>query len=199
MHNKKLAAGCIAALLFLSGCMIYKPAFNGKVMDTETKEPIEGAVVVAVYNKSTMGLGAGSVSGIVNVREALTDKGGMFQIPSYTTIIQPFSWATSATFIIFKPGYGSFPNYRIKPSMELSNPAIEIFFSEEIGKEVEMIVGDGWWEKYKDKVTFGIVELPKLKTREERLKATPSHLTDESKTPILNRLIDEEDHNLGLK
>ena len=117
--------------------MVYhKPAFKGKVIDAETKEPIEGAVVVAVYNKATIGLGAGTLSSVINVREALTDKDGMFRIPSYTTMIQPFSWEISATFIIFKPGYGSFPNYRVKPPMELSNPAIEIFFSsnKEIGK-----------------------------------------------------------------
>ena len=151
--------------------MIYhKPAFKGKVIDAETKEPIEGAVVVVVYNKSTMGLGAGTVSSVINVREALTDKEGMFRIPSYTTVVQPFSWEISATFIIFKPGYGSFPNYRVSPTMKLSNPGIEQFFSEnEVGKEGELLEGGAWWKNFK--VTFGLVELPKLKTREEREKA----------------------------
>ena len=31
----------------------HKPEFKGKVIDAETKEPIEGAVVVVVYNKIT--------------------------------------------------------------------------------------------------------------------------------------------------
>lgn len=176
--------------------MVYhKSAFNGKVIEAETKEPIEGAVVVAVYNKATIGLGAGTLSSVINVREALTDKDGMFRIPSYTTMIQPFSWEISATFIIFKPGYGSFPNYRVKPPMELSNPAIEIFFSsnKEIGKEGELVEGEEWWKKYK--VTFGIVELPKLKTREERRKAKPApegEKSDWKKQKQLIKLIREE-------
>lgn len=148
--------------------MVYhKPAFKGKIIDAETKEPIEGAVVVAMYNKSTIGLGAGTLSSIINVREAMTDKDGMFRIPSYTTVIQPFSWEISATFIIFKPGYGSFPNYHVSPPKLGVNP--EVFFSTgKIGEE-----GETGWEEFGrlTKVTFGIVELPKLKTREEREKA----------------------------
>lgn len=187
--------------------MVYhKPEFKGKVIDAETKEPIEGAVVVAVYEKKSIGI-AESYSVVINVKEVLTDKNGEFNIPSYTTIIQPLSWEYDVDFIIFKPSYGSFPNWRIQPpkgmqTQKATPTSFEDFFSSDYGMEKEL-----WWsEPYKIgaaykkiKVTFGIVELPLLKTREERLRATPSHLTDESTTPILNRLIDEEDHNLGLK
>lgn len=183
--------------------MIYhKPEFKGKVMDAETKEPIEGAVVVAVYNKSTIGLGAGTISSVIEVKESLTDNEGMFQIPTYTTIIQPFSWEISATFIIFKSGYGSFPNYRTSPSIKLSNPALEQFFSGEVGKE-----GVVRWHGELDKVTFGIVELPKLKTREERLKSRPSPVEDSEHKTIwywkkqkqFIRLLNEELSASGLK
>ena len=34
----------------------HKPEFHGKVIDAETKEPIEGAVVVAVYEKKSIGI-----------------------------------------------------------------------------------------------------------------------------------------------
>ena len=185
---------------------LHKPAFKGKVIDAETKEPIEGAVVVAVYNKSTMGLGAGTVSSVINVREALTDKEGMFRIPSYTTVVQPFSWEISATFIIFKPGYGSFPNYRVSPTMKLSNPGIEQFFSEnEVGKEGELLEGGAWWKNFK--LTFGLVELPKLKTREERRLSMPSPEEGSGheqswyrkKQKQFIRLLNEENKNLGLK
>ena len=98
---------------YAGGWLIYhKPEFKGKVIDSETKQPIEGAVVVAIYyKKSMMGI-VESYSVIMNVKETLTDKNGEFYIPSYTTVIQPLSWESKATFIIFKPGYGSFPkNY----------------------------------------------------------------------------------------
>lgn len=148
--------------------MVYhKPAFKGKVIDAETKEPIEGAVVVVIYEKYPIisGPGGGSAS-IMNIKEFLTDKNGEFYAPSYTTIIQPFSIEAYASFIIFKPGYGSFPWHRVSPPMELSLDAIMEFFSRETGTE-----GEIGWDYKKDKkikVVFGIVELPKLKTREGR-------------------------------
>jgi hypothetical protein len=155
----------------LTGCY-HKPEFKGQVIDAENKQPIEGAVVVAVYSKMTMGIPE-HYSSIINVRETLTDKEGKFRIPSYTTIIQPFSWGMSwgerANFIIFKPGYGSFPNRNVYP-FGLSLPDQEIFFSAGIGAErlLSAYDADG---KYGEKMLkMGIVELPKLKTREEMIK-----------------------------
>jgi hypothetical protein len=183
--------------------MIYhKPAFKGKVIDAETKEPIEGAVVVAVYSKTSyLGI-VESYSVAIDVKETLTDKNGEFYLPSYTTIIHPFSSEDMANFIIFKSGYGSFPNYRITPPMKLSLPAIEEFFSNKTGTEGEI----GWDYKtsQKIKVTFGTVELPKLNTREERLDAKRSAdifgLTITAKDlPILYKIISEENKDLGLK
>lgn len=152
----------------------HKPAFNGKVIDAETKKPIEGAVVVVTYSKETIGVPE-HYSSIIEVKEALTDKSGEFYIPSYTTIIQPLSAEDAVSFIIFKPGYGSFPNWRIYPPMRLSLPALEDFFSGDIG-----VKGEVAWDFEKEKVTFGIVELPKLKTREERVKAKPAPVGEPS-------------------
>ncbi len=95
--------------LVMSGCMFYHaPTFKGTLLDVDTKQPIEGAVVVAQYEKETMNIfGGGSGNTIINVREALTDRDGKFRIPSYTTVIDPFSWQSDMMFIIFKPGYVS--------------------------------------------------------------------------------------------
>lgn len=195
--------------------MVYhKPAFKGKVIDAETKEPIAGAVVVVVYDKATMGLGAGALSSIINVREVLTDKEGMFRISSYTTIIQPFSVEDEAVFIIFKPGYGSFPHLRVSPpKLVLTNEpgdtsylTFEEFFSREVGTLKEFWASEPWKKEEKPpkkiKVAFGIVELPKLKTREERSRNIPSLPTvldflEKQKNLIL--LINEEEEILGLQ
>lgn len=177
--------------------MVYhKPAFQGKVIDAETKKPIEGAVVVAVYKKYPIisGPGGGSES-IMDIKEILTDAKGEFYFPSYTTVIQPFSIEGSADFIIFKPGYGSFPDGRIYPPMRLSLPALEDFFSGKVGTEGEVA-----WDFEKERVTFGIVELPKLKTREERINSLPSIAGLPSrKMQNLIRLFNEEAVSLGLK
>ena len=180
----------------------HKPAFKGKVIDAETKEPIEGAVVVVVYHKTSMGI-AESYSVTINVKEALTDKNGEFYIPSYTTLIQPLSWENMANFIIFKPGYGNFPVYQRTPS-GIKPKDEEIFFSRETGKEGELemwIDGEKQPELKTIKVTFGVVELPKLKTREEREKALsipnlPLEFTC-YKIKNLVRLLGEEYVNLG--
>src|SRR3989338_7708901 len=89
-----------------AGWLIYhKPEFKGKVIDAETKEPIEGAVVVVVYNKHTLISGpGGGHSSVIKVKETLTDKKGEFYFPSYTTLIQPNSIEDNAEFIIYKPG-----------------------------------------------------------------------------------------------
>ena len=166
--------------------MVYhKPAFNGKVIDAETKEPIEGAVVVAIYKKYPIisGPGGGSQS-IMDIKEILTDAKGEFYFSSYTTVIQPFSIEGSATFIIFKPGYGSFPDGRIYPPKLMlskvpygnhdygySDMTFEEFFSDEVGRAKE-VWGREFFKQMEKPINInlamGIVELPKLKTREER-------------------------------
>ncbi len=183
-----------------AGWLIYhKPAFQGKVIDAETKKPIEGAVIVAVYNKTTVGLGAGNISSIISVRETLTDKDGTFLIPSYTTIIQPFSWEDSASFIIFKPGYGNFPDKRVYPP-GLSLPDQEKFFSMGVGAELYMETQVGLEFKVATLKT-GIVELPKLRTKEERWHASFVGVAgySEKELPLLYKARSEEDKALGIK
>ncbi|MBI5674216.1 MAG: carboxypeptidase regulatory-like domain-containing protein [Nitrospirae bacterium] len=176
----------------------HKPEFKGQVINAETKQPIDGAVVVAVYNKATMGVGAGSMSSVINIRETLTDKDGMFRIPSYTTLIQPFSWEISASFIIFKPGYGTFPKQHKYPP-GLSLPDQEIFFSAGVGAERSLKAYVGW--RYEDKILkTGIVELPKLKTWIERIESHESAYIDgdipDSKIPKFRLILKEEDNYL---
>ena len=168
--------------------MVYhKPEFKGKVIDAETKEPIEGAVVVVVYSRRAIRIAPHAVSETVNVKEALTDKDGNFHISSYTTLIDPLSSESAATFIIFKPGY-----------LSISGINLEDCFSGGVCKEAEL----PWLynQQLKYKIASGIVELPKLKTREERIKAsmvgvTGYHAKD---LPLLYKTVNEEERYLGI-
>lgn len=84
----------------------HKPKFQGTVIDAETKEPIEGAVVVVIYNEGIFGF-AESITKFLDVKEAVTDQKGEFYIPSYTTLtINPLSIASEMWVNIFKSGYG---------------------------------------------------------------------------------------------
>ena len=192
---------------YAGGWLIYsKPEFKGKVIDAETKEPIEGAVVVAVYSKQAIRIAPESVGITINVKETLTDKNGNFHIPSYTTIIDPFSWSKEVTLIIFKPSYGSFPHGRVYPPKGMET-RYEEFFSGEIGEVKEVWITEPWKvgaDHKKEKVTFGIVELPQLKTREERLKAKNSADIfgadfSTKELPLLYKAISEENKNLVIQ
>jgi hypothetical protein len=176
-----------------SWLLYHKPEFKGRVIDAETKAPINGAVVVATYYKSTMGV-PHHYSSIINVQETLTDQNGEFSIPSYTTLIQPLSMSSFVHFIIYKPGYGNFPQQHVSPPKK--GVRSEDFFSGDYGNN-----GEVSWQDKKIKVTFGIVELPKLFTKEERLRAIPGRPSDTTSKvlPLLYEAINGERKYFGLE
>ena len=185
--------------------VFHKPAFRGKVIDAETKGSIEGAVVVAVYKThSIIGTPAGGWSSVIKVKETLTDKSGEFSFPSYTTVMNPNATDYYTDFIIYRPGYGSFPNHRISPPRSLSRDTEENFFSaDNFGKQGDVRIAIGKNRGDKRRVTYGVVELPQLsmKTRDERRKALPggypTDLTSEN-APLLYKSINDERRKLGL-
>jgi len=95
-----------------SGRIVFiEDGFKGKVIDTETLEPIEGAVVVALYRVSVYGF-IKSDSHTTDIRETLTDSNGEFTIPrNIFFYLWPLSSGDKTRFIIFKPGYGAYPGH----------------------------------------------------------------------------------------
>jgi hypothetical protein len=190
MKPKRIVILAVIITVFMAtfakaGWLVYhEPEFKGTILDVDTKQPIEGAVVVAVYKKASMGLGAGSSSSIINVRETLTDKEGNFRISSYTTLILPFSWQIPMSLIVFKPGYGS------------AEVGGWHFTGEELKEE--QVRGWSWTKELKYRLRGrGIVELPKLRTREERRQARmdadiAGAEIQEKELPLLYRLISGE-------
>jgi hypothetical protein len=172
------------------------------MIDSETKEPIEGVVVVAVYWEGySFCLNPGGCnSSIAGVTETLTDKKGEFHIRPYITWMGLFGEIGKVDFIIYKPGYASYSTRgmvrRLFP-LEAIHP--EDFFSKEIGTKGTvthpLLMGypanDTWTII---DMTFGIVEMPRLKSREERLQALPSTPVDYGAydMPLLYKAINEE-------
>jgi len=126
------------------------------------------------------------------VKETLTDKQGKFYFPSYTTLVQPFAKEGRARFIIYRAGYGSYPRRQISPPYFVDG---QHFFSQELGAEGEIS-----WESRTITVTFGLVELPRLNTRKERLRAIPGTPGDlgSRRLPLLYKAFNEERKRFGL-
>jgi len=91
---------------------VYGP-YMGKVVDAETGEPIEGAVVFLLFMTWT-GTFAGSTSTPADTAETLTDKNGEFYIPAQRITLWRYGhgWAENCLVKIFKPGYGVFPDHK---------------------------------------------------------------------------------------
>lgn len=154
--------------------------YRGQVLDAETKQPIEGAVVVAVWTKRYLGLVHSPVV-FEAAKETLTDGNGEFVIPGYTlTSIFGYFGVQPPEITIFKPGYGDFPWRQVYPPPKQSDQQL--------------------LEPFK---TYGRVELPKLHRREERLQVISSvtHFPEilDKNLANLRRLISAEEMNLGFR
>lgn len=175
------------------------PEFRGRVIDAETKQPIEGAVAVVLYYKrSTLSLNPGGPSShVTKARETLTNNKGEFYFPSYSEFLL-FSEGTYVDFIFFKPGYmseeGSFDTgiagVRIAPE--------KYFATDVIGKKVEMELFS--YERHKLikwSGPLGIVALERAKTREEKWKAPMVSTGDlnSKDIPLLYKAINEAEKN----
>ena len=188
-RSKYILAG-VVVLVFLIMVIHFAntKTFRGRVIDADTKEPIEGAVVVAAWYKARDTI-AGESTSLKDVKECLTDKSGKWLIRGskgrndwpipYLSLFIPY--LREPEFIIFKPGYCSWPNGfdidscrgRIKP-----------------GGTGEIMEGT-------------VIELPKLTKREDRLRteaiSEPAGEGVDDKLRELHRLLNEERRNLGLR
>lgn len=166
------ATGCFGHLIYPSD------TYRGKVIDAETKEPLAGAVVLAIWYREAPGLGGhGPAVDYHDALEALTDAQGEFTVPA-KTLLTVIGKIREPKLVIYCPGYGFFPSLQAYPQND---------------KEIRAA-----YER-----RFLQVELIKLKTREERMKVIdyPVWISDvpDEKMPNLVRLVNKEVQMLGLQ
>jgi len=186
-----------------AGFIFHKPAYHGKIIDHETKEPLEGVVVVAIYNtRDIIGGPGGPSSDDIGARETLTDENGFFALPSYTALVSPIARTERTKFIIFKPGYSSVPAgggkffpfdncLSLKPFYFPPECSLDSILSKEIGSKQEVI--QNYRTGKKITITNGIVELVKLKTWQDRSDANIINSTG-FELPLLQK-IGQEDYD----
>ncbi|MBI2882782.1 MAG: hypothetical protein HYY11_02560 [Candidatus Methylomirabilis oxyfera] len=162
------STGCFGHLVYPSD------TYQGKVIDDETKEPIAGAVILAIWYHEAPGLGGhGPAESYHDALEVLTDAQGEFTVPAKTHLTA-IGKIREPEFVIYYPGYGYYSGFQVHP----------------VGKEIEAA--------YEQR--FFHVELRKLKTREEKLRnldARPARVPIE-KMLNLTKLLNVEAINLGL-
>lgn len=185
MKIRILIAFLMSILCFNSYSFAAGP-WKGKIIDSETKEPLEGAVVLAVWDRAYR-TPAGDNTYFYNAKEALTDKDGNFEIHSYTplNLLPLISYIDEPEFTIFKPGYGNL------------QMALGKYLTGETSRKEEMELNGKIY-----RLAPGIVELPKLKTREERLNFLPSlpmYRESHKKAKNYIRLLNTERVELGLE
>jgi hypothetical protein len=174
----------LSAFLFLSvlGCGTFHPLFaaepyKGRVIDAETKQPLEGAVVLAIWETKTPGV-AGYGYSYLDSEEVLTDENGRFVVGRHPHRSLALLWVAGPRLEIFYPGYGFYPRFHFSPRGSTR-------------EHIEMME--------KQEMTF---ELPRLKTRAERLKviggAFPGLEVPRAKIPNLMRLINIESMAIGI-
>jgi len=98
----------LTMLLAIAGCY---GSMSGTVVDAETGNPIEGAVVYVEWTK-TKGIGL-SYTKTYKVAEELTDREGQFKIGA---MLGPF--VNPPTIVIYKKGYVAWRNDYIFPDLE---------------------------------------------------------------------------------
>lgn len=152
--------------------------YKGKVIDLETGEPIEGAVVAAEWTLTHR---------FCDAKETVTDKNGEFVLPKGSCFsFWPFTQMDPAHVVVFKPGYLGYPPLGASP--------------EERRARMPGVTG----HEFQNKKEYNVIKLGRPKTRMEReltLSHSESHLgNDEAlpNLPILLKLTNEESKNLGL-
>lgn len=160
-------AGIILALILLSGpgcgnqwILFYDKPINGYVVDAETGTPIEGVIVVGMWDLAQF-LGQG-FGGYAKVIEVTTDKEGRFRLPFWATF-KPWKFHSGMNeiapkIVIYKPGYKivwshkvmrlGFPNDESKTQDERNKMRAE--YSMNPAKIQKLNDEEAIWESHKE-------------------------------------------------
>ncbi|BBO73022.1 lipoprotein [Desulfosarcina widdelii] len=184
MRNHVILILLISLSLVMGACTIthkFGP-FMGKVVDAETGEPIEGAVILIVFTIESSSLG-GSVNSFADAIETLTDAQGEFKFtPKRVNYFKMnASWDDDCQVSIFKPGYGAYPGHRQAYSSWKKD-------------EQSLVIPENEY------ITYYLPKLADLKERKKnRFNIREPGAIPIEKMPNMQRLQSEERVNVGLK
>jgi hypothetical protein len=165
----------------------YRGPFEGRVIDAETRQPIQGAVVFMEWSLGTP-TAAGRVDEFYDAAEVLTDKNGYFSIEKKSSWNPWTNWMLEARGLIYKAGYGAATN--------LGTPWLRARAVSQKGRteEERRKLGPDFYFDIEFDNDLPVFLLRKLTTAEERIRNTPSTragVPHEMKTSLMKEINDE--------
>jgi hypothetical protein len=161
--------------------------WRGQVVDAETGQPIEGVVVVAVWERLSPGV-IHQARAFHDVDEVVTDAEGRFVLPERElSPPNPFVTIDGPQLTMFKGGYGLWQFRGAPPVRGPGGISARVRYHQDAMAEFGR--------------SGAIFELLVLRTKEERLKAlpmSPSALAPRSRFPKFNEAVSQERLFLGL-
>lgn len=174
-----IAVGIIFVILMISGCAYgirYDGPYSGRIIDAETGQPIEGAVVLGVWYREIVTPG-GATHNFYDAKETVTDKNGEFTIAGQGLLV--LSNVIPMDVLIFKAEY----EY-------LESPWESLKKSEYLIQKMKIK-----WEGEK-----AIIPLKKLTMEERKKRWTPSRPNIPiEKMELMTQEINKERVDQGLK
>lgn len=173
--RKGVEAISLIILFLLAGWVspaIADGPWQAQVVDAETKQPLEGVVVLAVWDKHMRGFGVHGDLGYGESEEVLTDKDGRFTIAARSSFtLNPFVYLKDPEFLIFKSGYGRavWPEYKNaeqwpKEKREQLNSYARLFQLDGIVIEMSRLRTLDERKEYLGKARIGFLTVPREKT-----------------------------------
>ncbi len=183
MRALLVALGLSAVLLGACSVRLASGAgpWQAQIVDAETKQPLEGVVVVVAWFKATASVGGWSQE-YHDSEEVATDATGRFVIPARRFVNPNPLVRFQLEFLFFKPGYGraGWPGYSTLPSDK----------RKELGTYDALLQIEGI-----------VLEMPRLATLQERRDYFRRSLrigaVPVERTPLLNQALAAEQKALG--
>ena len=173
----------VTLLVGLSGCIHSDGPYRGKVVELDTGNPIEGAVVAGLWYIDKFP----NLQRICESKETLTDKNGEFELPTAWCFYGvPLGKLHKPWVVVFKPGYLGYPPLGASPEERKSH------------------MPDFTGGEFTDRKKYSTIKLGRPQTRSERLftvSDAEALFTDDNsirKLPNLLELTNVENKALGL-
>ena len=183
-----VAAGLVA-LAVLAGRVGGAGPWRAQILDAETGKPLEGVVVLARWDEKTA-TWPHPDRRFHDVDEVVSDADGRIVIPARAlSRNNPLRAIVGPDIVMFKAGYGRWRFRADSPRPLLEEPSV-----------LQRRAKQGWQHFATD---GAVVELPRLETREERLRAMPESLPGGAdmpadRIPRWRAAYNQERINLGL-